>query len=113
MAKSKARKEMAVMSAPVKPWVKYAKESTGPGQGQLRHKLLIPGYAGHLEPEELVYILDHLARDPALAAWWGIPRRWRRIPEEVIKRVALSGSEGDQAKNRRLTRPRQQSRAAA
>jgi len=97
----------------VLPWDKYTNEVTGPGQGQLQWKLLIPGWGGHLDPDELVYIIEHLVKDPDLRKWWGMKPSWRRIPEEAVGRLALEGSEDDQAHNRRLARPRQHGRTAA
>jgi hypothetical protein len=105
---------MAITLTPTpKPWAKYAKSSSGPGQGQLQWKLLIPGWGGRLEPEELAFIVDHLVKDSDLRRWWGMKPSWKRIPEDAVQRLALEGSEEDQALNRRLARPRQQPRKVA
>ena len=96
-----------------KPWGKYRRESSGQGQDRLHFKLLIPGWGGQLSDEELQFIVAGLERDPSLRLWWGMKPSWKRIPEEVVRRVAAEGDPDDQAHNRRLARPRQQSRAAA
>jgi hypothetical protein len=92
----------------IKPWQKYRNQP-----GNLRWKLLIPGWGGHLDPDELAYIVEHLERDAALRLWWGMKASWRRIPEQAVMRIALEGSEDDQALNRRLARPRQQPQTVA
>jgi hypothetical protein len=91
-----------------KPWIRYRGQS-----GSLRWKLLIPGWPGALGDDELKYIMEHLMKDERLKLWWGIPSRWRSLPAEIVRRVALQGSEDDQAVNRRLARPRQPARKAA
>jgi hypothetical protein len=96
-----------------RPWDAYLSEGSEHGQDRLRYKLLQPGWAGHLDPDELQFIVEHLERDSDLRKWWGMKPSWKRIPEEVVKRVALLGDADDQAHNRRLARPRKQSRAAA
>jgi hypothetical protein len=88
-------------------------QASGQGQGQLRWKLLIPGWGGPLDHDELSYITEHLKDDAALRLWWGMKPSWRRIPQEIVKRVAMEGDPDDQAHNRRLARPRKQSLAAA
>jgi hypothetical protein len=104
---------MAASLPKAKPWDRYAKAGAGPGPGQLRWKLLIPGWGGHLDDDELDYIVGHLVKDPDLRKWWGMKPSWKRIPEEAVRRLAAEGSEDDQALNRRLARPRQQGQAAA
>jgi hypothetical protein len=96
-----------------KPWFKYRTEASGTGQGLLRWKLLEPGWGGSLGDDELALIVKHLEQDAALRLWWGMKPSWRRIPEEVVKRVAMEGDPDDQAVNRRLARLRKQSRAIA
>jgi hypothetical protein len=61
----------------------------------------------------LAFIVEHLKNDLSLRAWWGMRPSWKRIPEEVVRRVAMAGSEDSQSHNRGLARPRRQSRAAA
>jgi hypothetical protein len=96
-----------------RPWDAYRSEGTEPGQNRLRHKLLQPGWGGHLDPDELSYIVEHLERDFDLRKWWGMRPSWRRIPEQAVLRIAMEGDPDDQALNRRLARPRQQSPAVA
>ena len=91
-----------------RPWHKYRRQP-----GSLHWKLLIPGWGGNLDDDELAFILTHLKADEKLRLWWGIPPRWKTIPVEVIKRVAAEGDEDDMAQNRRLARPRQPSRKVA
>jgi hypothetical protein len=100
-------------AGPPRPWEKYRPKSLGRGPALLRWKLLVPGWGGSLDDDELEFIMAHLKADEKLRLWWGIPARWKSLPEEVIKRLALEGSEEDQAQNRRLARPRQQPRKAA
>jgi hypothetical protein len=75
--------------------------------------VLVPGWAGTLGDDELAFIIQHLQYDDSLRRWWGMRPSWRRIPEEVVKRIALDGDPDDQGHNRQLARPRQQSRALA
>jgi hypothetical protein len=88
-----------------RPWRRYRKEK--------HWKLLQPGWAGTLDDDELAYILAHLKADEKLQIWWGIPPRWKSLPEEVIKRIAIAGSDEDQGHNRKLARPRREPQAAA
>jgi hypothetical protein len=96
-----------------RPWHKYRKKAIGQGQGSLTWKLLGPGWAGHLDDDELAFIVEHLSLDSDLRKWWGIKPSWKRIPEEVVRRVAMEGDPDNQSHNRKLARPRQQSRAIA
>jgi hypothetical protein len=100
-------------SLATKPWERYRLKSPGPGQAALDWKLLQPGWAGYLGDDELAFIMEHLRKDEKLRLWWGIPPRWKRLPEETVRRVALSGSDEDQGHNRRLARPQQASRKVA
>jgi hypothetical protein len=89
-----------------RPWNHYKRERNW--------KLLVPGWGGHIiDDKELSFIIKHLEDDPALRLWWGIPARWKGIPEQVIRRLAMEGSEDNLAHNRTLARPRRQSRDAA
>jgi hypothetical protein len=95
-------------SDPVRPWHKYRGQP-----GDLHPKLLGPGWGGHLDPDELAYIVEHLERDSDLRRWWGMKASWRRIPEQVVLRIAMEGDPDDQGKNRQLARPRQHRAEAA
>ena len=88
-----------------KPWDVYRHEPNW--------KLLTPGWGGSIDSEELSFIVKHLENDLSLRAWWGMPGRWKRVPEEVVWRLAMEGSDENQSHNRMLARPRRQSRAAA
>jgi hypothetical protein len=72
-----------------------------------------PGYAGSLDDDELAYIEAKLKDDASLRLWWGMRPSWKRIPAEVVRRVAMEGDPDNQAHNRTLARPRQQSPAVA
>jgi hypothetical protein len=96
-----------------RPWDAYRSESAEHGQNRRRHKPLQPGWAGHLDDDELRYIMEHLKADEKLQLWWGIPPRWKRIREETVKRVAMDGDPDDMAHNRRLARPRQSASGGA
>jgi hypothetical protein len=87
------------------PWDKYRHEPMG--------RLLEPGYAGSLEDTELAYILTRLREDSSLRLWWGMRPSWQRIPEEVVRRIAMEGDPENQAHNRTLARPQKKARAAA
>jgi len=58
-----------------------------------QQKLLIPGWAGELNEEELKYIKGKLFADRHLRAKWGFKRGTGRLSEEKIKLVALYGVE--------------------
>jgi hypothetical protein len=88
-----------------RPWYKY--------QHEPKARLLEPGYAGVVDWGELAYILAHLTDDASLRLWWGMRPSWKRIPEEVVRRVAMEGDPDDQAHNRTLARPQKKARAAA
>lgn len=87
------------------PWHKYQHEPPG--------RLLEPGYAGSLDYAELAYVVARLKEDASLRLWWGMRPSWKRISEEVVKRVAMEGDPENQGYNRRLARPRKPSRVAA
>jgi hypothetical protein len=87
------------------PWRQY--------KCQRDWKLLIPGYGGVLADSELDFVIKHLEANVSLLAWWGLPARWKRVPEQVVRRLAMEGSAENQSYNRRLARPRRPSRVAA
>jgi hypothetical protein len=88
-----------------RPWEKYASDLMG--------NLLEPGYAGVVDDAELAYVRGKLQDDPALRLWWGMRPAWRRVPEEVVRRIAMEGDPDSQAHNRILARPHKPERAAA
>ena len=54
-----------------------------------KRKLLIPGWAGELNAEELAYIKGRLFSDRRLRAYWGFKRGMGRLSEEKIRIVAM------------------------
>jgi|GEM_PF-2996943 len=60
---------------------------------KLNHKLLIPGWAGYLAPDELEFVKAKLKADRYLRAKWGMGRGKGRLSEEKIRLVALDGVE--------------------
>jgi hypothetical protein len=88
-----------------RPWLIYRKEP--------RYKLLIPGYGGNIDDEEAAFIVKHLTNDTALKLWWGMPPRWRKVPQEVVKRLAMEGSADSLEQNRKLARPGRKPRDSA
>jgi len=61
---------------------------------RLAHKLLIPGWAGDLSPDELAFIKAELKKNRRLRATWGMGRGRGRINDEKIKAVAMHGVDG-------------------
>lgn len=85
-----------------KPWYKYRLKDGGTTERP--NKLLEPGYAGDLTPEELAYVQAKLLEDSALAFWWGFKPSAKRRPEEAIRRVAMKGDPDNRNENVRLVR---------
>ena len=54
-------------------------------------KLLIPGWAGELHPDELAYIKSQLQGSPSLKRRWGFKPSAKRLSEEHIRAVARDG----------------------
>jgi hypothetical protein len=90
-----------------KPWDRYRKEGSGPGQDRLHYKLLQPGWGGQLDDSELEFILSKLRNDPMLSYWWGFRPRAKRRPVEAIKAVAMWGSPEVRVHNMKLIRSHQ------
>jgi hypothetical protein len=88
-----------------RPWLIYRKERNW--------KLLIPGYGGYIDDKEVAFIVEHLTNDVALRLWWGMPPRWKKVPSEVVKRLAMEGSAEDQGHNRKLARRHRKSQDTA
>ena len=70
--------------------------------GDLR--LLEPGWAGELAPDELEFLQSDLAKDKKLAFRWGFRPGTKRRPEWAIRQVALSGDPGSRSPNVDLAR---------
>jgi hypothetical protein len=54
-------------------------------------KLLIPGWAGELSPDELTYIKSQLKQSPSLKRRWGFKPSAKRFSESRIRAVARDG----------------------
>ena len=54
-------------------------------------KLLIPGWAYNLAPDELAYIKSQLRISPSLRRRWGFRPSARRFSDSRIRRVARNG----------------------
>jgi hypothetical protein len=87
-----------------KPWDRYRNEASGPGP--LRWELLVPGWGGYLDDEELSYIQRKLQADPALAFAWGYRPGQKTRSESSIRRVAMYGDPDCRATNIKLARSR-------
>ena len=62
--------------------------------------MLIPGWSGGLEPDELAYVQERLKALPEIRRLWGFTVS--RITEAGLLRVAEWGKPGDPSHNRRL-----------
>ena len=56
-----------------------------------RKKLLEPGWAGELSPDEFAYIKLQLRRSPSLKRRWGFRPSAKRLSESRIRTVARIG----------------------
>ena len=56
-----------------------------------RMKLLQPGWAGELSPDEFAYIKSQLRQSPSLKRRWGFRPSARRFNENHIRAVARDG----------------------
>ena len=54
-------------------------------------KLIEPGWAGELSPDELVYIKSQLKQSPSLKRRWGFRPSAKRLSEAHIRTVARNG----------------------
>jgi len=54
-------------------------------------KLLIPGWAGELSPDEFTYIKSQLKLSPSLKRRWGFRPSARRFSEGRIRSIARDG----------------------
>jgi hypothetical protein len=59
--------------------------------GFYRRKLLEPGWAGELSPDELAYIKSQLRQSPSLKRRWGFKPSAKRLSESRIRSVARNG----------------------
>ncbi len=81
-----------------RPWEKYLSDPDG--------KLLIPGWAGSLDSDEVSYIQEKLKADAMLSYWWGFRPGQRTRSVSAIERVAWAGSPEVRSENVKLTRLR-------
>lgn len=56
-----------------------------------KQKLLEPGWAGELDPDELAYLKSQLRRSPSLRRRWGFRPSAKRLSEDRIRAVARNG----------------------
>ena len=56
-----------------------------------KQKLLQPGWAGELDPDELAYLKSQLRRSPSLRRRWGFRPSAKRLSEDRIRAVARNG----------------------
>jgi len=67
--------------------------SEGDKRGSYKKKLLIPGWAGALTTEELVYIKGSLFSDRRFRAQWGFKRGTGRLSKEKIRIAAMDDAQ--------------------
>ena len=72
----------------------------------LKHKLVLPGWAGDLAPDELEDLQEELFSDRALAFQWGFRPSAKRRAEDAIHRVAMHGTPDRRTHNLELVRGR-------
>ena len=72
----------------------------------LKHKLVLPGWAGDLAPDELEGLQEELFSDRALAFQWGFRPSAKRRAEDAIHRVAMHGTPDRRTHNLELVRGR-------
>ena len=70
----------------------------------LMHKLLLPGWAGHLAPDELEVVQEELFSDKVLAFRWGFRPSAKRRAEEAIHQIAMHGAPDGRTHNLKLVR---------
>jgi len=70
----------------------------------LKHKLLLPGWAGNLAPDELGNLQEELLSDKVLAFRWGFRPSAKRRAEEAIHQVAMHGAPAGRIHNLKLVR---------
>ncbi|MBI4339025.1 MAG: hypothetical protein HY680_03635 [Chloroflexi bacterium] len=67
-------------------------------------RLLVPGWAGELSPEEYGYLHASLLRFNRLRTAWGFPAGETRLMEAAIRPVAQQGSPDDAQENTNIVR---------
>jgi len=56
-----------------------------------KRRLLEPGWAGELSPDELAYIKSELRKSPTLRRKWGFRPSLKRLSGDRIRAVARNG----------------------
>jgi len=51
-------------------------------------RILIPGWAGSLEPDELTFVIKALKRRPGLRVKWGFKKEAEEFPTKKIQYIA-------------------------
>jgi len=59
------------------------------------HKLMEPGWAGELAPDEFAYVKSHLRQSASLRRRWGFRPSAKRLSEKRIRAVARNGLQRD------------------
>lgn len=67
-------------------------------------RILEPGFAGELAPDEFDYLVDDLHKDKKLAFQWGFQPRKKRRPEWAVRQVAEFGNPEVRTVNMQLAR---------
>lgn len=62
-------------------------------------RILIPGFAGELAPDEMADLRNHLAKDPEVRYGWGFRRGRKTFPEALLRRIAMEGDPDTRAGN--------------
>ena len=71
-----------------------------------KKRLLVPGWAGEPELDEMEFIQDRLARDRRLAVKWGFDPATTTRPDWAICQVAMWGDPNQRSLNTALARQR-------
>ena len=75
------------------------------GDVRLRdYRLLVPGWAGELSPDEYDYLQGELSTDNKLAYNWGFAPSKKRRPDWAVRQVALAGNPNSRTENLALVR---------
>jgi len=51
-------------------------------------RILIPGWAGSLEPDEIKFVMKALKRRPGLRVKWGFDKEAKEFPAEQVQHIA-------------------------
>jgi hypothetical protein len=84
-----------------KPWIKYQHKTVN-----FPWKVLIPGWAGFLDDDELTYAQCKLKDDDSLSFAWGFRPGQKTRSESAIRRIAMHGDPDCRGTNIKLARSR-------